>query len=131
MARKVIFLIGFIVLFSLTACAARRASSDPAGNAVITYLQAVVSGDADRVTVNSCKSWESQAMMEMDSFAGVKANLDQAVCKTTETSGSTSSVECSGKIKATYNNEQQEFDLSGRVYQVSQEGGEWLVCGYK
>ena len=38
---------------------------------------------------------------------------------------------CKGKIVATYNNEDQELDLSVRTYQVVQEGGEWLVCGVR
>ena len=36
---------------------------------------------------------------------------------------------CNGNIVATYNNEDQQLDLSVRTYQVVQEGGEWLVCG--
>jgi hypothetical protein len=32
---------------------------------------------------------------------------------------------------ATYNGEDQALDLSVRTYQVVQQGGEYLVCGYK
>jgi|WetSurMetagenome_2_1015567.scaffolds.fasta_scaffold214186_2 hypothetical protein len=131
MVRKLVWSVVIVVTVFLTSCSNTGGSNDPAAKAVVNYLQAVVSGDASKVSSNSCKDWESQAMMEMDSFAGVKANVDQAVCKTTSTDGSMTQVTCTGKIKATYNNENQEFDLSGRTYQVTQQGGEWLVCGYK
>ena len=36
-----------------------------------------------------------------------------------------------GKIIATYNNEDQVLDISVRTYQVVQQGGESLVCGYR
>ena len=45
------------------------------------------------------------------------------------TDGDTALVNCTGKIIASYNNEDQELDLSVRTYQVVQEGGDWLVCG--
>lgn len=126
----ILFFLVFGSLFLLSACSG-NGSEDPASKAVKNYLQAIVSGDSDKLSSTSCKEWESQAMLEMDSFTGVKAKVDQAICKSTSTDGKTSQVECTGKILATYNNEQQEFDLSGRTYVVNQVGGEWLVCGYK
>jgi hypothetical protein len=31
----------------------------------------------------------------------------------------------------TYNNDNQQLDLSARTYQVIHQGGDFLVCGYK
>ena len=45
--------------------------------------------------------------------------------------GETSLVDCTGSIIASYNDEDQELDLSVRTYQVTQEGGDWLVCGVR
>jgi len=39
--------------------------------------------------------------------------------------GSDTLVTCSGQIVASYNGENQNLALSGRTYQVVQEGGEW------
>jgi hypothetical protein len=57
--------------------------------------------------------------------------LENLTCTTTGTEGATTQVSCQGKIVATYNNEDQQLDLSVRVYQVVQQGDEYLVCGYK
>jgi hypothetical protein len=32
---------------------------------------------------------------------------------------------------ATYNGEDSPLDISARTYQVVQQGGDYLVCGYK
>lgn len=69
--------------------------------------------------------------MELDSFQAVKTHLDGLACLTTGADGSTMLVTCNGKIVATYDNEDQELDLSVRTYHVVQEGGEYLVCGYR
>ena len=55
--------------------------------------------------------------------------LDNVSCTQTGTDGDTALVNCTGNIIMSYNNEDQALDLSVRTYQVTQEGGEWLVCG--
>ena len=77
----------------------------------------------------TCGEWEEDALLELDSFQAVTARLDGLACEQTGTDGETALVLCKGKIIATYNEEDQELDLSVRTYQVVQEGGEWLVCG--
>jgi len=52
-------------------------------------------------------------------------------CSVTAMSGTTSEISCQGKILTTYNNEDQQLDLSVRTYQVVKQGGDYLVCGYK
>ena len=114
----------------LSACGQAR-SSDPAARAVEGYLTALVNKDSSRLTALSCAAWEANALMELDSFQAVQTRLDGLVCQTTGTDTGTTLVLCKGKIVATYNNEDQELDLSVRTYHVVQEGGEYMVCGYK
>ncbi|HEX5840660.1 MAG TPA: hypothetical protein VFY26_22670, partial [Anaerolineales bacterium] len=76
-----------------------------------------------------CGDWEDDALIELDSFQAVEARLEAMACQQTGSDGDTALVDCTGSIIATYNDEDQELDLSVRTYQVVQEGGDWLVCG--
>jgi hypothetical protein len=97
--------------------------------AVEGYLNALVEKDSNRLTALSCKNWEDDALLELDSFQAVTTKLDGMSCQQTGTDGNIVLVLCKGKIIATYNNKNQELDLSTRTYQVVQQGGDWLVCG--
>lgn len=124
------FLILILVIVStlfLAACASKN-SNGPT-KAVEDYLNALVAKSSDRLTTLSCKDWENEALLELDSFQAVTTKLDGMSCAQTGTDGETALVLCKGKIIATYNNEDQELDLSTRTYQVVQQGGDWLVCG--
>jgi hypothetical protein len=126
------FLVVFVTVISvvsLTACASGNGNA-PA-KAVGDYLNALVTKDADRLATLSCGEWEDDALLELDSFQAVTARLDGLACEQSGTDGETALVLCSGKIIATYNEEDQELDLSVRTYQVVQESGEWLVCGVR
>ena len=129
MRRSVLFVIAIVGALILTACAG--GSTDQAPQAVEMYLQALVNEDADQLSTLSCKDWEADAMMEVDSFQGVSASLDGVICVEVGTEEDAVFVGCEGAIKATYGNEQQEIPLAGRTYKVVQEGSEWLMCGYK
>ena len=111
----------------LTACEAQ--TNDAPAQAVENYLDALVARDANRLSTLSCGEWEEDALLEMDSFQAVTPRLEEVACEQTGTDGSTALVLCNGRIIATYNEEDQELDLSVRTYQVVQEGGDWLVCG--
>ncbi len=124
----VLILLGVFALL-LSACGSKAA--DPAAKAVENYLQALVEKDSNRLSTLSCADWESNALLELDSLQAVTARMEGLVCKTTGTDGTTSEVSCQGKILVTYNGEDQQLDLSTRTYQVKQEGGEYLMCGYK
>jgi hypothetical protein len=129
MRRSLVFLTLIVGVLLLAACGGSK--TDQAPKAVELYLQALVKEDADQLATLSCKAWETDALMEVDSFQGVSAALDGLSCSQTDTEGDTVFVSCTGTIKATYGNEQQEIPLAGRTYRVVQEGGEWLMCGYK
>ena len=111
----------------LQACASNNDNAPV--QAVENYLNALVEKDANRLTTLSCGEWEDDALLELDSFQAVSARLEGLACEQTGTDGDTALVLCNGNIVATYNNEDQQLDLSVRTYQVVQEGGEWLVCG--
>lgn len=111
----------------LAACSS--SSGDASAQVVEDYLNALVAKDADRVTTLVCGDWEEDALIELDSFQAVTARLDNVVCTQTGTDGDAALVTCTGSIIATYNNEDQELDLSVRTYQVVEQGGDWLVCG--
>jgi hypothetical protein len=122
-------LIIILATLSLAACASNDDNAPV--KAVEDYLNALVAKDADRLSTLSCGEWEDDALLELDSFQAVEARLEGLACEQTGTDGDTALVLCNGKIIATYNNEDQELDLSVRTYQVAQEGGEWLVCGVR
>ena len=126
--RKIFLILILVILSNLLAgCASRR--DDAPAKAVEDYLNALVAKDSDRLTTLSCSDWEEDALLELDSFQAVTTRLDGLACTQTGTDGDTALVLCKGKIIATYNNEDQELDLSTRTYQVTQQGGDWLVCG--
>lgn len=122
-------LIFLIVFASLTVVACAASDDNAPVQAVENYLNALIEKDADRLTTLSCGEWEEEALLELDSFQAVSARLEGLVCEQTGTDGEMALVLCNGNIIATYNEEDQQLDLSVRTYQVLQEGGEWLVCG--
>jgi hypothetical protein len=111
----------------LAACSSSK--TDSAGKAVEDYLNVLVTKDENRLPSLVCGDWESDALMELDSLQAVTARLEDVSCKQTGSDGDTALVSCSGKLVTTYNNEDQEIDLSTQTYQVVQQGGDWLVCG--
>ncbi len=123
---SLIFLLIFTSLL-LAACASNNENAPV--QAVENYLNALVEKDANRLTTLSCSEWEDDALLELDSFQAVTARLEGLACEQTGTDGETALVLCNGNIVATYNDEDQQLDLSVRTYQVVQEGGDWLVCG--
>ncbi len=117
-----------ILVILLAACGGGVSGSV---RAVEDYLNALVSKDDALVSSLSCADWETMALLELDSFQAVETRLEGLICSDAGTDGDTFLVNCQGKIIATYNDEDQELDLSLRTYEVVQEGGEYLVCGYR
>jgi outer membrane lipoprotein-sorting protein len=118
-----------LLLATLTVSACASKNDNAPVQAVENYLNALVEKDANRLTTLSCGEWEEDALLELDSFQAVTARLEGLACEQTGTDGDTALVLCNGNIVATYNDEDEQLDLSVRTYQVVQEGGEWLVCG--
>ena len=124
----------YLILFTLVCTlilAACGPAKNPAAGAVENYINALVNKDVNRMTALSCADWEQDARMEFDSFQAIATKLDGLSCTATGTNTENVPVVCKGKIIATYNNEDQDFDLSLRTYKVVNQGGEFLVCGYQ
>ena len=130
--RKSIWALGMVwVVMALLLAACGAGAKSSSATAVESYLKAVVSKDAAKVSALSCKTWESQALLEMDGFQAVKAELDNVICKEAGSDGAATLVACTGNISLTYNTEKQSLDVSRQTYKVVQEGGDARVCGYK
>jgi hypothetical protein len=112
----------------LSACGA-SASSTGAKDAVEAYVNAIARNDANSLSTLSCANWEPQAQTELDSFQAVKITIQGLACQQNGTDGDKTLVNCKGKMILSYNNENQELDLSTRTYQVVEQNGNWLVCG--
>lgn len=125
--RKPILLLSLLLTaILLAACAS---NDDAPVRVVENYLNALVNKEADKLPALVCGDWEEDALIELDSFQAVTAQLEELSCSQTGTDGDTALVLCTGNIVATYNNEDQKLDLSTRTYQVVQQSGDWLVCG--
>lgn len=128
---RVLSILGFLVLlFFLVACGGAN-QAQPAASAVTLYLEALVQKDENTMINQSCAAWESQAKLEFDSFAAVKIALEGPGCTEAGFDGSTTLVNCSGRIIASYGEEDLIIELGDRTYQVINEGGEWRMCGYR
>lgn len=112
----------------LSACGA---SGSGAADAVEGYINALNAKDEARLVSLSCAAWESDAMIELDSLELVATTLEGFSCRQSGTDGDTVLVDCEGKLIMSYQNEDQELDLSARTYEVIQQGGDWLVCGVR
>ncbi len=125
---SLILLIATLLVLTLAACAG---GGDAPAQTVLNYQEALVAKDQDRLITSSCAEWESQALLELDSFVSVETELVDASCQTISQENGVAKVTCEGSISATYQGEAREFPLSGRTFIVVQEGGEWRLCGYE
>ncbi len=121
-------LIILLTALLLTACA--NAGPGPE-KTVEAYLNAIVSADENKITTLSCADWEDSALLELDSFQGVEVSLVDLQCKQSGTDGDTALVNCSGHFLTSYNGEETEVKLDARHFELVQQNGEWLVCGYR
>ena len=128
--RKILLTL-FLVLSANLLLVACASNADAPAQAVENYLNALVEKDEARLSTLVCGDWEEDALIELDSFQAVTARLENAACTQTGMDGETALVDCTGSIIASYNDEDQELDLSVRTYQVTQEGSDWLVCGVR
>lgn len=125
----IFFLLMGLLALSVSACSA--GSDDPAARAVEAYLRALVAKDPNALSALSCADWEAGALRELDALQTVETRLEGLQCQSQSTDGQYIFVACQGSILATYNNEDQVLDLSARTYQVIEQGGDYLVCGYR
>jgi hypothetical protein len=117
-----------LLIFGLSAC---TGGGDAPAETVELYHKALVEKDQDHLINYSCADWESQALLEFDSFVSVETELVSVSCETVSEDGNSARVTCEGAISASYQGEAREFPLTGRTFLVVEENGEWRLCGYE
>jgi hypothetical protein len=96
---------------------------DPA-ETVERYLTAKVGRDAETVRALLCPAMEADLERETHTFDTVSdARIEDMTCAAIDAD----TVQCAGRIVATYGAEETEFALSS--YRVVEEDGEWRWCG--
>lgn len=120
-----------LLLAAVVLAACGGAAQSGAATAVESYLAALVTKDADKLSTLSCAAWETQAILEMDSFEAVAPQLEGVACQESGKDGDFTLVDCQGKIITTYDGEQTELELDRWTYELVQQDGNWLVCGYR
>jgi hypothetical protein len=123
------FLLVLVLLLFAMLLSACSGGQHPAAASVEAFLKALVRKDEAQMVTLTCEAYETEALLEYDAFSLVQTRLEGLDCQVDNVAGDTATVVCQGAIFATYGMEDQEFDLTGRKYQVVQRGGEWLVCG--
>ena len=126
MRKPILILTLVLTTIILAACAS---NSDAPVQAVENYHNALVNKEADKLSILVCGEWEQDALTELDALQAVTASLENVSCSQTGTDGDTALILCTGNIVLSYDNENQNIDLSTRTYQVIEQGGDWLVCG--
>lgn len=126
---RFLILAGMLILGGILAACASGGSN--AAAAVESYYTALAAKDQARLASLACADWEEDALLELDSLAAVAVTLQDISCQVSGKEGAYSQVTCSGALVADYNGEELEIDLSERVYQVVEEGGDWRMCGYR
>lgn len=124
----IILLSSSIFLLILTACTGSIANPE---QSVEAYLKAIVDADTDKITTLSCADWEEMAMLELDSFQGVEVSLVDMQCSQSGSDGDLALVTCIGHYLTSYDGEEMQIDLDTREFELVQQSGEWLVCGYR
>jgi hypothetical protein len=122
----------FVLLAGVMLLAACESASNDPGEAVTSYLEALVEKDREAFDQTYCADFEREAATEFDSFGAVDAALEDVTCEAGDATNGFRPVTCSGAIQITYDGERQDqaMDLSARTYRVTEEDGEWLMCGY-
>lgn len=114
--------------FLLSACGPAKSPADVIGD----YLQALADKDQAKAVSNSCGAWEEQALAEGASFVNVQVALEDLDCQVSNQSETEASVTCTGSFNFSYDaGEEQQLDLSGRVFSLILESGDWRMCGYQ
>ncbi len=128
--RKLIALM-IALCAALAACGGGGAPASNPATTAQSYIQARVKSDVNQMIALSCAAWEPNARLEAQSIEGRNATLEGLACESAGMDGSTALVDCKGKINTNYNGELREFSLDERQFKLTQEAGDWRMCGYK
>jgi len=128
--KKFLFRPAVMLILCLIVSACVAAEDAPA-RAVEIYFQALVEKDQTRMLNQSCLNWESNALLEFDSFISVETELVDFKCQSISEADNLAQVTCEGAISASYEGEAREFPFAQQTFIVVTEGGEWRMCGYE
>lgn len=120
---------GMLGVLFLAACATEQDA--PPGDAVIAYLNALLSGDEAALPGTVCAEWEASAQLDLDAFSGVTGELADAACTEAGEDDGFTLITCTGEMVLNYRGEARTRPLAGQTYRVSKENGEWKMCGYQ
>jgi hypothetical protein len=130
--KKYAYLIFVLIAIGIFigAIAYNKVRTPDAVKPVEAFYEAIVTQDRDRISTITCADWEKDALREVDSFMGVKSELQDFSCSIKEDKKIEVIVTCSGSIAATYGPEVSNFPLEGIPHRVIKERGDWRICGH-
>lgn len=94
---------------------------------VYRYLEARTRSSAADMQALSCSAWDSQAVIQSQSFRAMNAELKEVNCSASSADETRASVTCEGFIQTTYNGQTREWKLGG--FELVREEDEWRICG--
>lgn len=128
--RRYLCLAGLLACL-LISCNSNQPASVPVEVVTLqNYLRALVDKDEATYTQLVCPSWAPTAFLEFDAYKGVESQMKEPSCRLLSSQDNMSKVNCQGKILQNYGSENQEIDLSPRIYQLISNGENWQVCGF-
>lgn len=128
--KHTLFLLIALTLI-IAGCAQESTDPEAPAKAVEKYLEARISKDSELFAGTFCADFESDALIEFDSFGELESTLEDMTCNVDNVSDATASVSCTGSLETVYNGEaRRPLDLARFTYLATQEDGEWKMCGY-
>jgi hypothetical protein len=122
------FLLLFLLMFIAAACAEDDAKEANPVDITKQYVQARVGADEEKLRALACADFEEIAVASAESFASVKATVEDLQCEQSGTEGDITLVACTGTISMVYDAETRTRALDA-TFQMKQEDGQWKVCG--
>jgi hypothetical protein len=129
-SRKLLLLSGLLSFF-LVGCGSIQTETTPVEVETLRqYIQALAEKNETVYSRLICPDWESEAYLEFDAYKGMQSRLGEMTCRRVSIQDGSAKVNCQGKIMLSYGTEQQEIDLSSRIYHLTTNGNAWQVCGF-
>lgn len=94
---------------------------------IYRYLEARLVSDVAMMQSLSCASWDSQAIIQSQSFQAMNAELQNVACYLSSEGDREAVVTCDGNIVTNYNDQLREWPLGS--YRLIVEEDQWRMCG--
>ena len=125
--KSLMMSLSILLIILLAGCGSNQ---DRAAQSVEDYFQAIIEKNETFLLSKTCASYEMEALMDFNTFVMVETSMKDFSCQTAGEIDNQVQVRCQGSIRALFGDEIRSFDLSKRIYQMSEEDGTWLVCGH-